>query len=209
MGWYPHRTPDFVKTLFPNFLFEVNNSNKEIYLTFDDGPDPVVTNYVLELLDQFQAKATFFLVGNRVPNEQPTVRKILSNGHAIGNHTNNHLNGWRTSSKEYLEDILMCQQRIKKYLPADQELLFRPPYGKILPSQWRKLGGMKVVMWSYLSGDFDQNLEIKRAKRALNNVKAGSVVVFHDSLKSFKNLKELLPWFMKRYSDQGFTFECL
>lgn len=200
------RVPYPVRTLFPGALWAVNTGGrKEIFLTFDDGPFAVETGFVLSVLKQYQAKACFFLTGNNARQNPDFVIRLLAEGHTLGNHTFSQINGWKTGRKDYLDNVLKCAE----YVPSK---LFRPPYGKILPSQARLLrrAGYRLVMWDLLSYDFDHtkssSILLQHLKRKL---KPGSIVVFHDSPKAFPILKEILPDFLAYCFSQGYSFRAL
>ena len=156
---YFAKTPHIIKRLFPNLIWDIPSEKKVIYLTFDDGPTPEITNWVLSELKKFNAKATFFCIGKNITIHPDIFQTILTNGNTIGNHTHNHVNGWQKPSKVYLENIYKAQQTIDiKIELIKKSNLFRPPYGKIKNSTAKKLlkQGYKIIMWDVLSGDFDQ-----------------------------------------------------
>jgi peptidoglycan-N-acetylglucosamine deacetylase len=198
------KTPDFIKSLFPAFTWSVNTEKKTVYLTFDDGPVPQVTPWVLDQLKAFQAKATFFCVGENIDRFPDIFHRILEEGHQVGNHSYNHLAGWSTENVEYYKNIRKCAHRV-------QTDLFRPPYGKMKPRQAEFLSRhYKIVMWDILSGDFDEENSPEQCyKNVVNNVKNGSIVVFHDSLKAFPNLKTALPKILKQLQSEGYSFETI
>ena len=203
--FYLVKTPKWVSKLFYGSVWEMPESQKAIYLTFDDGPHPLVTPFVLEELDKYDAKATFFCIGKNVAEHPGIFKKILDHGHAVGNHTHNHLNGWKTNNEHYLENILEA----RKYIDSP---LFRPPYGRITPTQRKLLmqqhNSFKIIMWSVLSGDFDVTISPAMCcKNVLNKAKNGSIVVFHDSEKAYERLRYTLPEVLKYFSEQGFKFE--
>jgi peptidoglycan/xylan/chitin deacetylase (PgdA/CDA1 family) len=192
--WYWIKTNSIIKWIFPNYIWDIPNRNA-VYLTFDDGPTPQVTEWVLELLKKYNAKATFFCIGENIKKHPEIFRKISSEGHQVGNHTYNHLNGWQTSDEKYLENVALCQSEIYNQESKFFDL-FRPPYGKITPSQSRKLRklGYKIIMWDVLSADFDIMISKEKClKNVLNNIQSGSIIVFHDSEKAFQNLEYALP----------------
>jgi peptidoglycan-N-acetylglucosamine deacetylase len=201
-----------------------NKSKGEIYLTFDDGPIPEITPWVLSTLKKYKAKATFFCVGANIKKHPHILQQIIAEGHSIGNHSFNHLNGWKTKTKKYIENIEMCAQEIVNGVNNHQlssllhtPLLFRPPYGKMKQSQYSHLIGSgplntqySIIMWDVLSGDFDQKIsEEKCLKNVLTKTREGSIVVFHDSIKAKKNLVYVLPKFLEYFSEKGFAFSCL
>lgn len=213
MRLYPIKTPEFVQHMYPDFLWRVSSNKKEIYLTFDDGPTPKVTEFVLDVLNDYQAKATFFCIGKNVEEHPQICTQIVDQGHSIGNHTHNHLKGWRSLRKEYLENVLKAQKTIQKLSPKDQNTqLFRPPYGKIKKMQTKDLqkNNFKIVMWDILSGDWDARISGERCLRNVkDNITNGSIVVFHDSKKAEKNLKFALPKVLAHFSEKGFQFKAI
>ena len=198
------KPPVLLKLIYPEALWNITTPKNEIFLTFDDGPIPQITPWVLEQLKQFNAKATFFCVGENISKYPDIFQKILNDGHVIGNHTYNHLNGWKNSKEDYLENIEKCNAYAKSNL-------FRPPYGKLMINQYKDLKRKyKIVMWDVLSGDFDLNLSKEKCfKNVVENAKKGSVVVFHDSIKAELRLKYTLPKVLEYYSNRGFTFGTL
>ena len=202
------------KLLYPSLLWKLPSNQKIIYLTFDDGPNLEITPWVLKLLKEFQAKATFFCVGENVSKYPDIFQQILIEGHHIGNHTYNHLKGWKTSEKTYLENVHLAEAAILKHSNATTitHKLFRPPYGKILPRQITKLQklGYKIVMWDVISGDFDAQLSAEDCyQNVIKNCSSGSIVVFHDSIKAAGKLKEILPEVLKYYQEKGFEFRAI
>lgn len=202
------------KLLFPSLLWKFPSKQKILYLTFDDGPNPEITPWVLRMLKQFQAKATFFCVGDNISNHSDIFREILIEGHHIGNHTNNHLKGWKTSLKEYIENVHLAEKAISKHSKhtPESKKLFRPPYGKILPGQIKKLQklGYEIVMWDVISGDFDTQLSVDDCyQNVIRNCNSGSIVVFHDSIKAAKKLKEVLPKVLKYYQERNYQFRAV
>lgn len=177
---------------------------KTVYLTFDDGPVPGVTDWVLAQLTHYQVGATFFCVGDNIRKHPGVFENILAGNHSVGNHTFHHLNGWKTKTEPYLENVQLCQP----YLSA-QSRLFRPPYGRITGKQAAALqeSGYRIVMWDVLTGDFDRNLPpekcLRQSIRATGN---GSIVVFHDSLKAQPNLMYALPKYIEHFLKEGFVF---
>jgi peptidoglycan/xylan/chitin deacetylase (PgdA/CDA1 family) len=204
---YLVKTPWLLKKLYPELIWNVNQSNRCIYLTFDDGPIPIVTPFVLNILKQYEAKATFFCIGDNVDKHPDIFEQVVKDGHAIGNHTYNHLKGWKTDNKTYLDNFLLAD----KLLDTN---LFRPPYGRIKKQQAKDLKSarpdIKIIMWNVLSGDFDINLKPEDClKNVLKHTEAGSIVVFHDSLKAFDRLKYVLPRAMEIWSKAGYSFSAL
>jgi len=207
---YLVKTPQFVQRLFPKRIWAFPTTKKKIFLTFDDGPIPEVTPWVLDLLKEHQAKATFFCLGDNIFKHPEVFNRIITEGHSFGNHTYNHLNGWKVKTEEYIdncekfEEILNCHtelvevpyQNDKSSLKSHHRKLFRPPFGKITSTQFKilKKKGYKIIMWDVLSADFDQSISKERCiENVLKNIREGSIVVFHDSLKAEEKLKYVLP----------------
>ncbi len=197
--------------MFPNYVWDIATSKKELYLTFDDGPTPEITNWVLETLKQFNAKATFFCIGSNIEKHPEIFQNILNSGHAIGNHTQHHVKGWKTKTKAYLKEVDIAQSVINLE-PKNQDYLFRPPYGQIKPKQGKKLIelGYKIIMWDVLSFDWEQEIsEEKCLDNVISKSKKGSIIVFHDSIKASKNLTFVLPKVLEIFSKKGYKFKAL
>ncbi len=207
MGFYWIKTNRLIKKVFPNYVWDIPNDSKKVFLTFDDGPTPEITQWVLSQLKQHHAKATFFCIGNNIENHPELFQKILADGHLIGNHTFDHLNGWKQENGKYLENVAACAESIKKRTESND--LFRPPYGKVKRSQTKMLKalGYKIVMWDILSADFDHRITPQQClDNVIKNVQSGSVIIFHDSVKGFKNLEYALPKTLEFLKENG--FEC-
>jgi peptidoglycan-N-acetylglucosamine deacetylase len=205
--FYFTKTPFWLKKLYPTCLWNYpRDAGKKIYLSFDDGPHPEATPFVLDQLKKFNAKASFFCIGKNVVAETSLYKRILMEGHRVGNHTFNHLNGWKTDSKVYLENIEMARQQI------DSDI-FRPPYGRASAFQIRNLREKlkyKIIMWDVLSGDFDPTVDGKMAaERVIRKSRPGSIVVFHDSTKAFGVMREALPLVLAYFSNEGYSFELI
>lgn len=205
--FYFVKTPWWLKKLYPNCIWEIPTREKIIYLTFDDGPHPVATNFVLEQLKKYNAKATFFCIGNNVEAYGEVYRQMIEEGHQPGNHTFNHLNGWKTPDKLYMENIAEAKKII-------DTKLFRPPYGRITKFQLSLLSTinfqLSTIMWTILSGDFDLKLSNENCLRnVLKNTRSGSIVVFHDSEKAFEKLQFALPKVLEHFTNKGYKFEKL
>ncbi len=203
--FYLVKTPKWVRKLFAGSIWELPATQKVIYLSFDDGPHPVITSFVLDELNKFGAKATFFCVGKNVAEHPEVFNRILEQGHATGNHTFNHLDGWKTGNVKYLQNILKAGNYIDSHL-------FRPPYGRITRTQRKLLMRQDepytIIMWSVLSGDFDEDITPEKClSNVLNNAESGSVIVFHDSEKAYKRLRYVLPAVLKYFSEKGYQFE--
>lgn len=182
--------------------WKVKTNDKTVFLTFDDGPHPDITPWVLDTLKQFNAHATFFCVGENVDRYPETYTRVLREGHAVGNHTYNHLNGWKTSLHQYLLNTDACAGKV-------DSRLFRPPYGRIGFRQLRALRskGYQIIMWDILTRDYDQHTDIPAALKAiLQHTSKGSIVVFHDSLKAAPQLKQLLPRVLETLQNRGYQF---
>jgi peptidoglycan/xylan/chitin deacetylase (PgdA/CDA1 family) len=201
-----HYSPFWLKAFFAGYVWHIPTKEKKIYLTFDDGPIPDITEFVLDTLDGFQAKATFFCIGDNVRKHPDIFRKILDQGHSVGNHTFNHLNGWKTDDQEYLANFDKCTQQLD--VETD---LFRPPYGRIRKSQFRLLPSeKKIIMWDVLSGDFSKDVTPENClKKTVKYARPGSIILFHDSIKASRNMQHTLPRFLEHFSKNGYTFDAL
>lgn len=204
-------TPRWLQALQPQYVWRVKNSGslptpKRIFLTFDDGPIPDITPFVLDTLEKFEAKATFFCVGDNICKHPEVFQAVIAGGHSVGNHTFNHLNGWRTEEAIYEANIEQCAA----CLPAESNL-FRPPYGKIKRNQLQRIQSQyKIIMWDVLSYDFDARLSPETClQKTQKHTRDGSIVVFHDSIKAFQNLRYVLPRYMEWASAQGYSFASL
>lgn len=203
--FYLVKTPWLLKKMYPGCVWDIKTEEKILYLTFDDGPDPVATSFVLEELKKYNAKATFFCIGKNVEEHFEVYKKIIEDGHAVGNHTYDHLNGWKTQDEKYLDNIF----KAKKIIDSK---LFRPPYGRISRFQLKQLKGKKYdlipVMWSVISGDFDEKVSGEECYlTVVKNAKEGSIIVFHDSQKAYGKLRYALPLVLKFFTEKGFEFK--
>jgi peptidoglycan-N-acetylglucosamine deacetylase len=205
----PVTTPKFLKKAFPNLVWELPTKEKTIYLTFDDGPTPEITKWTLDILKQFDAKAAFFCIGKNVEEHPEIFNKIITDGHAIGNHTYNHLKGWKTKTDDYVNSILRTQKVL--FNQKSKSLgLFRPPYGQIKPKQIQELSqlGFKIIMWSVLSIDYDITISKEKClKNVIDNTSPGDIVVFHDSIKASTNMQYALPKVLEYFSKKGYVFK--
>jgi peptidoglycan/xylan/chitin deacetylase (PgdA/CDA1 family) len=221
---YLHFTNSFIHKAFPHFTWKINTDEKVIFLTFDDGPIPEVTPWVLGELEKYDAKATFFCVGDNIRKSPSIFEEVIARGHSIGNHTFNHLNGWQTTEEAYLENVQLCEDYLINIQKNSARLrdkqtkvysttrpLFRPPHGRLSAAQSKILRThYQIVMWDVLTGDFDQNLDKNTClQKAIRYTKKGSIVVFHDSQKAKTNLYHVLPRYLEHFSNQGFRFEKL
>lgn len=209
MHFYLVKTPNFIKSFFKDLIWSFTISKKKLYLTFDDGPTPEITLFILEQLKKYNAKATFFCVGENIEKHPTIFNQIVDEGHAVGNHTKNHLNGWKTGTLKYVENIEKTQKTIENQYFSNTKL-FRPPYGKIKFSQIKKLReiGYKIIMWDILSGDFDVDISNEQVlNNILKNTVNGSIIVMHDHQKAKDKLQYSLPIILKHYTSLGFSFE--
>lgn len=205
------KTNRWIRLLFPKYIWRIPVVDNIVYLTFDDGPTPEVTHWVLNQLEAYNAKATFFCIGNNIQNNREIFESILNQGHAIGNHTYNHLNGWQNTTSSYLENTLKCETVIQKY-STQKTKLFRPPYGKIKRAQAKRLLqlGYKIIMWDVLSYDFDKNTSTEEClNNVVHSIEPGSIIVFHDSLKAWERLEYVLPKTLKYLKDNQFHCKAL
>lgn len=198
------KSPAIIKKYYPRLVWDIPNETNKIYLTFDDGPIPEITEWVLDVLKLYNIKATFFCLGCNVARNPAIYSKIINDGHVVGNHSYHHLNGWETDDGDYLNNI-------KKSNELLNTKLFRPPYGKIKKSQIASLiEDYKIIMWDVLSGDFDSKTTPKKCyTNVTKNTKSGSVIVFHDSTKASENLKYALPRAIEYLLEQGFVFDVI
>lgn len=198
------RTPLVSKLFYPNVIFDIKGKEKSIFITFDDGPEEEVTPLVLEILEKFDAKATFFCLGKKAKKHPELIAKIKSLGHTTGNHSYKHLKASMVSATEYYADIEKCDEIISSKL-------FRPPYGSITKKQIRYLKSKyNIILWSILPGDFDQSVTKEKClSRSIKHTKGGSIIVFHDNLKSREKLLYVLPLYLEWFSKLGYTFEAL
>lgn len=189
--FYLTKTPALVKALYKSCTWSLSPAGNAVYLTFDDGPHPTATPFVLDQLKAHGAKGTFFCIGKNVQAHPEIYQRILEEGHAVGNHTHNHLNGWKTGTAKYLENVMEARQYI-------QGPLFRPPYGRITPFQVKqireRIPGAQIIMWDVLSGDFDTEIGGEACvENVVFKTKSGSIIVFHDSTKAWDRMSYALP----------------
>ena len=198
--------PHWVQKMYKDRIWEVETKENQLFLTFDDGPHPSHSLFVLDELKKYNAKATFFCIGKNVAAYPDVYKRMIEDGHKVGNHTQDHLNAWKTPNDDYLKNVTEASN----YIHSD---LFRPPYGKInsfLVKQLTNLYQLKTVMWSVLSYDFDQTISSERClQNVLLNSKAGSVIVFHDSEKASVHMRYALPKVLSFFAEKGFSFERL
>lgn len=203
------KTPWLVKKIWSSYVWDINTKEKILYLSFDDGPHPVATPFVLDELKKYNAKATFFCIGKNVAEYPDIYKRILDEGHVVGNHTYNHLNGWKTKSDIYLKDVAEAA----RYIDSG---LFRPPYGRIRLFQAKNISkaiknpDSKIIMWSVLSTDFDYLVTKEQClQNVILNAGKGSIVVFHDSEKAFSRLEFTLPGVLQFFSEKGYYFKAV
>lgn len=201
------KIPFFVPFFYPKRIWHFSRTEKTIYLTFDDGPIPELTLWVLNELRKHNAKATFFCIGKNIEENPEIFNNLMEEGHTLGNHTNNHLNARNTADSVYMENV----DKAQKWFDG-VSVLFRPPYGKL---DSKKAGlltkkGYKIVMWDVLSGDFDQTITKEKClENVLKNTENGSIVIFHDSIKAEKNLRYCLPKVLAHFSEKGYAFKAI
>ena len=207
MKSYLVQTPRLVQLFFRNWVWSFSKKEKALYLTFDDGPTPEVTEWTLNQLKKHDAKATFFCIGKNVVQYPKIYQKIIDQGHSIGNHTHNHLKGLKTTTEEYLDNIAKAELVLQ-----NNSKLFRPPYGKFKRSQAKKLRkkGYKIIMWDVLSADFDTTISPEKClENVIRYTDNGSIIVFHDSIKARQNLYFTLPKIVEYYTEKGYAFKSI
>jgi len=215
MNITPVKTPFVAKKIFPNFVWDMATTSKTMYLTFDDGPTPGITHWALNTLKQYHAKATFFCIGKNIENHPDIFEAIINEGHIIGNHTHNHIKGWKTSTKDYLKNIAKTQDIINSKIVNQKSKiknLFRPPYGQITSKQGKAViqMGYHIIMWDVLSLDWDRKVSPEKClSNVIENATNGSIIVFHDSIKASKNLQYVLPKTLDYFSNEGCVFKSL
>lgn len=208
----PAKMPSFVKKFYPNYVWDLfpekkRSSEKVLYLTFDDGPVPEATEFVLEELDKFNAKATFFCIGDNVERHPEIFKQVVNQGHSIGNHTQHHLEGWKTDTSVYIDNIQIAESFIKDH---NSSKLFRPPYGRIKRQQGKQLIALdyKIIMWDVVAKDWRQDVSEKSClANIVNNTSNRSIIVMHDSLKALNNVRYALPKLLEYFGDRGYRFE--
>ncbi len=209
------KTPSVLKHLYPSLLWDKKSDSTPtcLYLTFDDGPVPEVTPFVWDTLDQFNARATFFCVGENVVRYPHLYQETLRRKHTVGNHTYHHLNGWKVNTTAYRTDVAHCAQALRAHHPSAElpSQLFRPPYGKIGRRQITALSSdYTLVMWDILSGDFDPTFDAEIClRKSIRHTRAGTIIIFHDSYKAQKNLTYVLPRYLEHFARAGYTFQAL
>jgi peptidoglycan/xylan/chitin deacetylase (PgdA/CDA1 family) len=205
--FYLIKTPWWLKLYYSRLVWKIPTREKVLYLSFDDGPHPVATPFVLDELKKFDAKACFFCIGKNVQAHPQLYKRVLGEGHRVGNHTQDHLNGWKVSEGEYFDNI----RQAARYIDSD---LFRPPYGRITAFASAHLraapSSFKIIMWDVLSADFDRSLSAEKcARHVIRHAGPGSIIVFHDSEKAFDRLRGALPQVLRHFADLGYRFEAI
>jgi peptidoglycan/xylan/chitin deacetylase (PgdA/CDA1 family) len=198
-------TPWWLSIFYPRCVWDIKTKEKDIYLSFDDGPHPVITPFLLDELKKYNAKATFFCIGDNVKKFPDVYQRVIDEGHAIGNHTMHHINGWKNKDADYLNDIAAAA----KYIDSN---LFRPPYGRAKKSQINRLlkvdHPLTTIMWSVLAGDWIEDLSPQKCiEQVKNNIRPGSVVVFHDSEKANKRMSYAVPKLLEHFAKEGYSFK--
>jgi peptidoglycan/xylan/chitin deacetylase (PgdA/CDA1 family) len=207
-----YKTPYLLKKLMPSYTWQRQVQDKRLYITFDDGPIPEVTPWVLEQLQRYDAKATFFCVGDNLVKHPEVARQALAQGHLLANHTFHHLKGWQTNLEHYVQNAAQCQEALEKLQPhVDRKKLFRPPYGRISRQQAAALReDYELIMWDMLTNDYDATLSQEKClQMAIRHTQNGSIIVFHDSLKAQRNMMYALPRFLEHFSRLGYAFDTL
>lgn len=202
---YLVKTPFWLKTIYPSLTWNKSRKEKNIFLTFDDGPHEIATAFVLEELKKYNALATFFCIGKNVEKHLDIYNQILNEGHSVGNHTQNHVNGWNCKTNLYIENVVKASGNIHSNL-------FRPPYGRITQKQIKALKKEQynIIMWDVLSGDFDSSISNEKClQNVISNTENGSIIVFHDSEKAFSKLQFVLPKILEHFKNQGYVFSAL
>jgi len=212
MSFYFIKTPKIVASFYKSYIWYHKTEKKEVYLTFDDGPTPKVTEFVLDTLKEYRVKATFFCLGKNIEKYPELFNRIIEEGHTVGNHTQNHLNGWKTKIDKYITNVEKCQKIINSKIASTTIKLFRPPYGRIKVKQAKQLlnKGYRIVMWSVLSADFDIKITKEKClENVTKNTKKGDIIVFHDSEKAFERLQYALPKTLNCFLEKGFCFSAI
>ena len=213
MKFYWVKTHWLIRKIFYGFTWNIPNTKKTVYITFDDGPTAEITQWTLGILKEYNAKATFFCIGENIAQNPGLFSQIQQEGHSIGNHTYNHLNGWHSNTEDYLKNIILCDEVMQDFSNTNlEQKLFRPPYGKVKPKQlkWLKENGYKIIMWDILSADFDTTISPEKcAENVLKNIQPGTIIIFHDSVKASKNLKYALPLTLKYLQENDFEMKSI
>jgi len=210
MNAYPLKLPRFSRLFFPSALLYKPDDTQTVYLTFDDGPSPEITEFVLNELKKYRAKATFFCLGDKIQRHPDILRQLIAENHRIANHSYHHLDAWKTSPEKYLKDVVKTEALIDSFTTSKK--LFRPPFGHITPLHTRVLNkaGFQTVLWTSVSGDYKKGLDTEKVlKRLIRYTQSGDVLVFHDSAKASDNLRKILPGLLYHLHQKGFRFDSL
>ncbi|MEZ4803348.1 MAG: polysaccharide deacetylase family protein [Gelidibacter sp.] len=210
----PVKTPSLVKKIFRSYVWDIKTKTDEkiLYLTFDDGPTPEITDWTLDVLKQYNAKATFFCIGNNIEKYPTIFQRIHNEGHSAGNHTLNHCRGWKTKTKAYVDEVIRTQECIHSKIDNHQSTLakfFRPPYGQITSKQGKSLLklGYKIIMWDILAFDWKDSVTNEQCyQNVISKATSGSIIVFHDSVKASERMQYALPKVLDYFSEKGFEF---
>ncbi|NNK82357.1 MAG: polysaccharide deacetylase family protein [Flavobacteriaceae bacterium] len=214
----PVKTPKLVKHVLPSLIWNIETNEKVIYLTFDDGPTPEITEWTLRTLEAFHAKATFFCIGDNIDKHPEIFQLILKKEHAVGNHTYNHLKGWKRDTQTYIDNTLKAQESINKQVlksainnhESTSLNLFRPPYGRIKSKQIKEISKLnyQIIMWNVLSKDWDSSVSKEKClENVIKKTQSGDIVVFHDSVKASRNMQHALPRMLEYFTEKGFKFK--
>jgi peptidoglycan-N-acetylglucosamine deacetylase len=202
------RIPGIVKSLYPSIIWDVPDATQQLFLTFDDGPHPEITPWVLKQLKKYDAKATFFCLGKQAENYPELVQQIKAEGHRIGSHGYAHLNGWKTNDEVYHSDVMKSIEILP--LNNQEKKIFRPPYGKIKKSQLSIIhASFSIINWSLMPGDFDASISSEKCLKRLLTAKSGDIIVLHDNKLSRKHVQFALPAFLAHYKEKNYTFDTL
>lgn len=202
-----YKVPALVRLAYPNVIWKINTLKKELFLTFDDGPDPSSTLKILNILNKYQAKATWFCLGENLQNYRSLATEIVSEGHSLGNHTFDHISGWGTSKEKYMESVSKCQKELNK-IKVDEKL-FRPPYGRVKHSQLASLSDFKTYFWSRTSYDYERNLNVGQSIYNMTMATPGDIILLHDKAATIRNTQELLEAILEHFTNQGYHFNKL
>lgn len=204
----PHKTPFILPLLYPSLIWRMDPGAKELFLTFDDGPVPGPTEFALDQLAQASIQATFFCIGDNIRKHPEVFQRITKAGHMVGNHTMNHLNGWKTAASEYVANIRQCDAIAAERGYSHSVALFRPPYGRITRKQINRLSHYRIIMWDVLSQDFNSALSPDKClRRTVEACRPGSIIVFHDSYKAHRNMEYALPRLIDHFASKGYRFK--
>jgi len=212
MKLYWVKSPKWIRYIFPNYIWHLQPSSKVIYLTFDDGPTKECTNFILDYLKEYNAKATFFCIGENAKKNSALMNRTIQEGHIVANHTQHHSNGWNTNNSDYINECIEAEETLSNYTKNNTLKLFRPPYGKCKKKQQRILlkKGYKLIMWSVLSADFDKEVSKEEClNNIIKNTVSGSIVILHDSIKTKTTMEYVLPKVLKHFDNLGYTFKSI